>query len=68
MYLLRTKGIFPLLGEEPYRAIISASLRQRPLVPRVGGGVPWAARSTRNLNRAPKKCVTFWEERRRISP
>ena len=25
-------------GEEPYRAIISASLRQCPLVPRVGGG------------------------------
>ena len=24
-------------GEEPYRAIISASLRQCPLVPRVGG-------------------------------
>ena len=39
--LLRTRGIFPLLGEEPYRAIISASLRQCPLVPRVG--IPTAA-------------------------
>ena len=53
--LLRTRGIFPLLGEEPYRAIISASLRQCPLVPRVViptaayalGGVPMSAHFVR---------------------
>ena len=45
----------PLLGEEPYRAIISVSLRQCPLVPRVGiptaayalGGVPMSAHFVR---------------------
>ena len=45
-----------------FRIFKVRSLRSR------GGEIPRVAHVVRNLNRDPKKCVTFWEERRHISP